>query len=729
LKEDFTKLKWWTREEKDGMKAFPGGKGRSLLLFLFFAAVAVLITWPLLANIADALYGRVGDPLTTVWSLKWFKEAAYSGQGSIWQFPYAAYPHGIRTTFSFIYLPLAPFYSFPRGETVLYNLLIILSIALNGYVMYLLGKKLYRSDVAAVGMGLVFMLCPYALTRAAYHLSLVPIFIFPLLLYTLINLKEDFSTANKVKVFFALLLAFNTHPYYTVMALLMLAVLSVCYIVKRVRRGIAGFKPDYRFIRICILLCALTLLIAFTLSFVYLEMIKSNTTSLSRQEGDLYTYAGHTWNYLVPSPDSFFLGGSVQQFIKDRVLSTNIEEFVLFLGYTNLGLALIAAFFWFTRKRIKLSKALTEDLDRRAGWVVPFAVLTALVFFAWSLPPTMKLGGVTLYLPSWFTYKLVPSIRVYARFGVLVFFSATLLSGACLSFLEKSLARKRRLVRYLIPILLLALMLSEFVMAGNKPLQRIYDQDPVYTEVENLPEEDVIAEYPFVASDEAYNYEYLWNALFHHKRMLNGYPLGTEGESLRNCVLNLYDERTPGLLSYMGADYVVAHRDLLEMGSEYSYPRGDMETQNLPAGFEIVWQGADADLLRVTATRPRVVVIYEPRFSTVLTQEFGNGWWLGAQKKWIMKLDAESDMTVDISFAIFSVQGERTLHIDQGAGREETFIIGEDATSITLEDVHLDEGINRIYLSTDEDPTPYKDVFGGYDSKGVCFAMSFWEVK
>ena len=705
------------------------GKGKSLLLFLFFLCVAVIVTWPLLPNLADALYGEVGDPLTTVWSLKWFKQAVYSNGGSIWHFPYAAYPHGIKTSFSFIYLPLAPLYSFPRGETVLYNLMILLSIALNGYVMYLLGRKLYKSDTAAVGMGLIFMLCPYALTRSAYHLSLVPIFVFPLVLYTLIKLKEDLSTANKVKAFFALLLAFNTHPYYTVMALLMLAVLAACYFVKRLRHGLSGFKPDYHFLRTSMLLGAMALLIAFSLSFIYLEMIKSNTVPISRQEGDLYTYAGHAWNYVVPSPNSFFFGDSVQQFIKDRVLATNIKEFVLFLGYTNLGLALIAVFFWFTRRWIRPAGRITGDLKEREGWVIPFAILAALVFFLWSLPPTLKLGGFTLYMPSWFTYKLLPSIRVYARFGALVFFSITLLSGASISFLERSLGYLRKPLRYLIPVLLMVLVLSEFVAATAVPMQGVYDQDPVYTEVEGLPEDMVIVEYPFVASDEAFNYLYLWNASFHHRRMLNGYPLGTEGESLRNCVLNICDERTPGLLSYMGAGYAVIHKDLYEGGSEYSYPGGEIDLRCLPDGFEVISEDADSALLKISGERPEVVVIYEPKFSTALTPEFGNGWWLGAEKKWMMKIDAAGERTVDIGFDIFSPYGERTLRIDLGRGRVETFSIGEDTNRVTLQGVDLDSGVNRIYLSSDEDPVPYKDVYGGSDSKGLCFAMSFWDLR
>ena len=704
------------------------GKGRTWWVFLFFLCAAIFITWPLLPNITSSLYGKVGDPLTTVWSLKWFKEAVYHRQGTIWHFPYAAYPHGIRTSFSLIYFPLIPLYAMPHGETVLYNLIIILSIALNGYAMYLLGRKLYGRGLAAFGMGLVYAFCPYALARATYHLSLVPVFIFPLLLYALINLKEDFTAANKAKAFFALLLAFNVHPYYTAMALLLLAVLSACYLARRLRRGVRSIAPDFAFIRVCVLLCLLALVITLPLAYIGVSLTRNSAASVGRQEGDLYTYAGHAWNYLVPSPESYFLGPSVQDFVRNRVLSTNIEEFVLFLGYGNLGLALIAAFLWFTRKRLGLAGRLTEDLEGRS-WAIPLALVAAAAFFIWSLPPTVKIGGVTLYLPAWFTYRLVPAIRVYARFGVLVFFSVTVLSGACLACLEKALQKRREFLRYLLFFLLFLLLVSEFVEPVHASLLQIYDYGPIYAEVRNLPDDTVIVEYPFVAPDEAYSYQYEWNAIYHRKGMLNGHGPGTEGESMRNCVLNLGDEKTPGLLSYMGADYVVVHKDLYEQGSEFTYPPTRLDLSSLPRAYEMVAEDEDSALLRVNAPRPETVVIYDPKFSTVITPDFGNGWWLGAEKRWMIKIDSRDARTVDISFDVFSARGERTLRIDAGGGRVESFLVGEDARKVTLEGVDVKAGINRIYLSTGEDPTPYKEVFGGYDAKGICFAMSFWDVR
>jgi hypothetical protein len=618
----------------------------------------------------------------------------------------------------------------PRGEVFVYNLIILFSMALNGFVMYLLGVKLFKSRVAALGMGLIYIFCPYALTRARFHLMLTQIFIFPLLLYALLCLKRNFSTANKVKLFLVLLLALNIHPYYAFMSLLFLALLAIYYGQRVVRRGRDALSDAWPLIRTCLLVAALALLI--TLPVTYFQFVSSNNngfSALTRQEGDLYTYAGHSWNYVIPSPHSFFFGSATQHFAHGKVLYPHIEEFVLFLGYTNMGLAMIILFFWFTRRWIRLSARVTEDVAKNTDWAISFALLTAVVFFIWSLPPTIKLGGITLYMPSWIVYKVVPAMRVYARFGVVVFFAVTMLSGACLACLNRALAKRGHLLRYILILLLLVLVLSEFVEGGGMPLQDIYDREPVYAEVAGLPDGSIIAEYPFAACDEAYNSIYLWNHFEHGKTMLNGYGLGTKGESLRNCVLNLLDQRTPGMLAYMGAEYVVAHKDFYKKGSDYSYQRSELDLDGLPAGYGILFEDDDSALLEITAERPETVVIYDPEFIPTISPDFGNGWWLGADKKWTIEIDSISDQEVDIHFSIFSVKGERTLRMDLGGGRTMDLLITEDVLDITIPGVRLTSGVNRIYLSSDEDPVPYKDIFGGYDFRGICFAMSLWDIQ
>lgn len=701
---------------------------KKILIFVFFLCVAIFLTWPLLPNFFRSVYGEVGDPIASVAAFKWFRVTALSGHAGALSYPYAGYPAGTSglLPLPLLLMPLTLVTYLPRGETIIYNLIILLSITLNGFIMFLLGWKLFKNRLAALGMGLIFAFCPYALTRASYHLTLVEIFIFPLILYVLLNLKEDFSTRNKIIYFLVLLLTLNIHPYYSGMILLMLSLLFIYFMFRRLRKG--DIRNSYTIIRFCFLATLVALTISGVFFYIQLSLANGGLASVSRQEGDLYTYAGHPWNYLVPSTHSTFFGSISTQFVGGKLLSTNIEEYILFLGYTNIGLALVGFVFWLSRRFSKLADSITGDLQDRAAWIIPFAVCLGAGSFLFSLQPTINIGSLKIYMPSWFIFKIFPFIRVYARFGVLVFFAVTLISGACIAFLGKALITKKRLLGSLIIVLLFALLLSEFMQTGSKPMQELYKPDSLYGDIQKLPGDSVIVEYPFVASDESFTYLFLWNQFYHGKSMLNGYPLGSEGEAMRLMVLNLLDPRTPGLLAYMGANYVMVHKDIYEKGSAYTYSGSAINLNDLPRGFELLDEDANSALIKIDAVRPDAVVLYDPKCSMATAAGMGPGLWLQFGKQWTIKIDADRDMTANVEFSIRSAQGKRDLQLQLG-GKQETETIGENIRKISLPAVELKRGMNEIKLSTEADPVSYDQVFGGHDTKDVSFIMSFWNVR
>jgi hypothetical protein len=712
------------------MRIDPSPRKLKVIMFILFLCVAVFLTWPLLPHFFDSLYGKPGDPVNAAWSLKWFKETALLGRGSVFHYPYAAYPDGIKMSLPFplVYMPLSLLLFLPRGETVLLNLVILLCITLNGYVMYLLGERLFRNRYAALGMGLIYMFCPYALTRAKYHYTLVGIFIFPLVLYTLLNLKDSPSRKNKIIYFLAMLLVLNIHPYYTCMVQFMIALLFLCYIIRVAKKGKKTFKESFAIIKDSLILTIAALIIAAILFYFQLAAANGGLEAIIRREGDLYNYAAHTWNYFLPSPHSAFFGGVSQQFIIGKVFPTNIEEYVLFLGYTNMGFALVGLVFWFLRRFSKLARNITESVQESANWLISFSIFLGIASFVFSLQPTIKVGDHTFYMPSWFIYKLFPYLRVYSRFGVLVFFSLTLISGAGLTFLGRSLRSKGTLVSCLTLTFLIVLMLAEFV-EFERPMQKLYGKEPPYTDVSDLPQDAVIAEYPFVASDESYNSIFMWNSINNKVNILNGYSLGTEQEAMRLKILDLFNPETPGLLAYMGAGYVAIDKDMFEKGSEYTYHPIKIDLSELPAGIEIIEDKEKTSLLKIDATRPDNVVLYDPKCSLAYLPGMNPGLWLQFGKEWVIKIDAVKDVTVEIDFAIYSIEGNRDLEIEIDSGGIIEEEIGNAMVKISLPGIQLHKGINSIVFRTNAEQTPYNEVFGGNDSKPVSFVMSFWDIK
>ncbi|OFW59521.1 MAG: hypothetical protein A2W01_07850 [Candidatus Solincola sediminis] len=711
------------------MKSQLSERKKRILAFIFFLGIAIFLTWPLLPNLFKSVYGEVGDPVASVWAFKWFRNTALSGHSGALNYPYAGYPDGINglLPLPLLLMPLTLLTYLPHGETMLYNLIVLMSIALSGFIMYLLGWKLFKSRYAAIAMGLVFMFCPYALARARYHLTLVEIFIFPLILYALLNLKEDFNNRNKIFFTLALLLALNIHPYYSGMILLMLSVLFIYYVLRRFRQG--DVRSSYGIIRFGLLTTAIAVIMSGAFSYIQVSTVNGGLASVSRLEGDLYTYAAHPWNYFVPSTHSALFGGASTQFVAGKLLPTNIEEYVLFLGYVNMGLALIALVFWLFRRRSKYVASMTSDLQKQASWLIPFALCLGLVAFLFSLQPVINIGALKIYMPSWFIFKIFPFIRVYSRFGVLVFFAITLMSGACLAFLGKAIMGRKRLLGTLAIVLIAGLMLSEFIETGPKPMQALYQPNIIYTAMQELPDDTVIVEYPFVASDESYSYLFLWNQFYHRKSMLNGYPLGSQGEAMRLTVLNLLDPKTPGLLAYMGVDYVMVHKDMYEKGSSYTYTKGAIDLNELPRGLELTKEDSDCALLKINGERPDAIVLYDPTCSMAAAPGMGPGLWLQFGKQWIMKIDAVRDLTADISFSILSVEGVRDLTIETGSDRKIVQSIGQDMENITIRGVSLKRGMNEITLSTSAEQVAYNKVFGGNDLKEVSFIMSFWGIE
>ena len=102
--------------------------------------------------------------------------------------------------------------------------------------MFLLGEGL-QEPICRADHGAGVHVLPICADQGEYHVSLVEIFVFPLILYALLKLKEDFSTRNKWIAFVSLLLVLSVHPYYSFMVVFMLALLLVYFVARSARGG------------------------------------------------------------------------------------------------------------------------------------------------------------------------------------------------------------------------------------------------------------------------------------------------------------------------------------------------------------------------------------------------------------------------------------------------------------------------------------------------------------
>ncbi len=140
------------------------------VVFLAFACLALLATWPLVLHLGRALPGDLGDPLFSSWLLGWDADRLRHGLRGFWDAP-ILYPSQHTVAFSEHMLGIAVFVApviWLTGNPILgYDVAFLLTFVLAGCGMYLLARELTGRRDAAFLAGLMFAWSP----MRALHVS------------------------------------------------------------------------------------------------------------------------------------------------------------------------------------------------------------------------------------------------------------------------------------------------------------------------------------------------------------------------------------------------------------------------------------------------------------------------------------------------------------------------------------------------------------------------------
>ena len=132
-----------------------------------FAALALVMTWPLAAHATRTLPGDLGDPLLNAWILGWDAQRLAHGLAGFWDAP-ILYPARHALAYSEhlfgVALFVAPIYWATANAVLAYNVAFIGSYVLAGTGMYVLAHYLCGRRDAAVLATLVFAFGPYRAT-------------------------------------------------------------------------------------------------------------------------------------------------------------------------------------------------------------------------------------------------------------------------------------------------------------------------------------------------------------------------------------------------------------------------------------------------------------------------------------------------------------------------------------------------------------------------------------
>ncbi len=554
---------------KDRMKLWPCRSTllSPLLVLLGYLAVTCLFTYPLLLEFAHRLIGRgdLRDLWQSYWNLWWVKTALLNLKANPFHTPYLYHPWGASLYFhtlnilnGFLALPLQLLF----GNTVAYNLLVVVSFTLGGYCTFLLASDHMEEKSAAFVAGMIFTFSPFHLWHANGRMQLVALQWLPLYILFLLRALERKSVRSALLASISLLLTSLTDWYY-LLYLFLFTALAVVYHCWKEGKCQAIKETS-------MLMALIVALFLFLDSPILLPMVRE-----ARGQDYMFAPFGHTVSYsadllsfFIPSSTHFLWGGKVQAWRAALPGGWNEN----FIGYTVLFLAalsLIAP----RRKRVGL-------------WL-----FSSLLFFLLALGPLLHLDGrkvSAIPLPYALLYRFLPFLaisRYPARMSVMVFLSLSMMAGQGLSWLiGKVSVFVTASMRASITLALLAggLVILEFLTIPF-PIAELPSIPPFYHTLAATPLDQGVLDIPIDREGGLRPALYLFYQTGHQRPIFSGYLARTPPYPLADIPAfqryMLFPEASqmeaPGskgedleTFRRFGFQYLILHKDLMPHDEE-----------------------------------------------------------------------------------------------------------------------------------------------------------------
>jgi hypothetical protein len=197
--------------------------------------------------------------------------------------------------------------------------------------------------------------------------------------------------------------------------------------------------------------------------------------------------------------------------------------------------------------------------------------LLAIVTLYFSFTLAFSIFGINFKTPANYIFPYLPYFRVYARFGLIVALSVSILAGMGLSFILDKIKNKR--ISVLLYVFLVFLLLIEFI--NFPPTHSVNGSKNAMPEIyENLAKLDkgIVAEYPLLPTQEPLSYDYLLWQRYHQMPLVYGAVKGTEEDDFRKSILNPEDSKTIDRLKSIGVKYLIIHLDSYTKENIKKYP-------------------------------------------------------------------------------------------------------------------------------------------------------------
>jgi hypothetical protein len=326
------------------------------------------------------------------------------------------------------------------------------------------------------------------------------------------------------------------------------------------------------------------------------------------------------------------------------------------------------------------------------------------------MPPTAKLLGVKLYMPSYFIHLLLPQVRAYARFGIGVMFCVALLAAYGVAYLLKyrGLSPKKWFV---VGAISLVILLEFTIVPPFRSLDTATAPDYALW-LKSRPGKPVIAIYPYFYGDDFQTYGYFFDQRHYEKPMVNGGPPESSSEKLRQVVLSITNPATPGVLKRLGTKYVVVVPSLYRQGNHMNYVEpAAFDPILVPPTLKKVAQYEDAIIYEDTAPPAEFVTYYTSGTYQGIVYPDGQAWHPGAHEMLIdIKSELKQPVVCDLAFQAAATKTPGTIKFSLNGVSSDRSKLPIWPTDFKIRNVTLKPGNNLLSISSDAALSPVTEV-------------------
>ena len=490
---------------------------------LLFGALTVFMTWPQARHLSTHVPNS-DDPLLSIWRLSWVahvlpNEPSQLLHGNIF------HPEPRTLAYSDAVLlqgvVAAPFIRSGLSQIAVYNVVVLLSIAMSGWAMWLYATRLTGNNAAGVLAGIVYAFVPFRFDHFM-HLELQATFFLPLALLALERFVETRSRRHAAWFIAALVGQVYSGLYY---AIFLVTALMVVVPLK-----LRALDRDAR-VQLARALAPAMLAGAVAVTPYLLAYMANRSDLGERQATEITLYSATLRNYLAVPPENIIHGGWGGDF--------GTPERRLFPGFIAVALAIAGAI----------------GLDHRRVTLIVIGVFGFIVSMGFNTP-----------VYEWIRALLLPyrGLRAPARASILVFLA---LSGLA-AYGYARLARGRSAPASTVAAAVLAAaMLIEYRTVLHSWLELRITPPQVYRWLATQPRV-VVVEVPFAQAarlDSIYDGLYMFNSTYHWQPMVNGYS-GFFPQSfleMTEAMRTFPDDLSIAYLKGRGVELIVVHSALL----------------------------------------------------------------------------------------------------------------------------------------------------------------------